>query len=323
MTTVRFQQIIAIVAILLFIIKIIASYMTNSAAILTDALESLVNVIAGFLGLYSVWLANKPRDENHPYGHGKIEYISASIEGTLIIMAGVIIIISTIQKIADPEPVTAVYEGMILIGITAVINIVVGIYAKRFGTKRLSPAIAAGGAHLMSDAYTSFGIILGLIVVKWTGWILLDYIIAILFASIIIYTGWKVIRKSLAGIMDEADMVFLQEFVQFLDVNKHKDWIDLHNLRVIRYGSVIHIDAHMTLPWYYDVNAAHQAVKDLELLIKNRYDTSVELFIHIDACTLHSCTICCKEDCTVRKQPYTQHLTWTLHNVLKNKQHKL
>lgn len=323
MTAIRFQRIIAIVAVLLFVIKIAASYLTNSAAILTDALESLVNVIAGFLGLYSVWLAGKPRDENHPYGHGKIEYISASIEGTLIIIAGVIIIISTVQKIANPQPVTAVYEGLILIGVTAVINIVVGIYAKRFGTKRMSPAIAAGGAHLMSDAYTSFGIILGLLVVQWTGWVMLDYIIAIIFAGIIIYTGWKVIRKSLAGIMDEADLAFLKKFIAFLDEHKHKDWIDLHNLRVIHYGAVIHIDAHMTLPWYYDVNAAHQAVSDLELLIKQQYDTSVELFIHIDACTPNSCIICCKEDCAVRQQPYTQHLTWTIANVLKNKQHRL
>lgn len=310
-------------AVFLFAIKIIAAYLTKSAAVLTDALESLVNVIAGFLGLYSVWLASKPKDKNHPYGHGKIEYVSASIEGTLITIAGIVIIVTTIQKINNPEPLEAVYEGLLLVSITAIINFFVGFYAKRFGTKNHSPAVAAGGAHLMSDAYSTIGIILGLVLVELTGWVIVDYIIALIFGLIIIYTGLKVIRKSLAGIMDEADIKFLENFIAFLESHKKKDWIDFHNLRIIKYGSVIHVDAHMTLPWYYNVIEAHKCIKDLEELIKSEYDTSVELFIHIDACKFESCKICCVEGCPVRQQPYQHHLEWNLENVLRNKQHEI
>lgn len=323
MSSIKFQKIIATVAVLLFAIKIIAAYLTNSAAVLTDALESLVNVIAGFLGLYSVWLASKPKDKNHPYGHGKIEYVSASIEGTLITIAGILIIVTTIEKIKNPEPLESVYEGLILVSITAVINFLVGYYAKRFGTQKHSPAVAAGGAHLMSDAYSTLGIILGLVLVKLTGWIMVDYIIALIFGGIIIYTGIKLIRQSLAGIMDEADIKFLKGFIAFLETHRKNDWIDLHNLRIIKYGAVIHIDAHMTLPWYYNVLEAHQCVKDLEELIKVQYDTTVELFIHIDACKFESCKICCIKRCPVRQQPYQQHLEWSLENVLRNKQHEI
>lgn len=318
---VHFQRNIVILAILIFIVKMIAWYLTDAVAIFTDALESTVNVAAGLFGLFSVWLAAKPRDANHPYGHGKIEYVSAAVEGTLIFVAGILIIYQSVTRLFEVTPLHRLDAGLILISITALANGWVGYKAQQYGKKHLSPTIRASGHHLLSDTYSTIGIIVGLLLVKITNWFWLDALVGIVFAFVILYNGYKVIRSSLAGIMDEADLDFLKDFIAFIQTNRNPNWIDLHNLRLIRYGSVMHIDAHMTLPWYLTVQDAHEEVQQLELLIKNQYQNSVELFIHIDSCKPTSCYICAIDKCPVRQHSLQGTLVWTLDNVLKNKQH--
>ncbi len=318
---VKFQRNIAILAVVLFVIKIIAWRLTASVAIFTDALESTVNVVSGFLGLYSVWLAAKPRDENHPYGHGKVEYVSAAVEGTLIMVAGLMIIYHSVIRLWHPQPIEKLDIGLVLITITAFANGIVGYRAQQIGKKNRSAAIQAGGHHLLSDTYSTIGIIIGLLMVKLTGWLWMDAVVGIVFAIIILYTGYKVLRESLAGIMDEADLKFLEEFIAFIQSHRTSSWIDLHNLRLIRYGTVMHIDAHMTLPWYMNVQTAHDKVQELEILIQNAYQNAVELFVHVDFCSPMACKICSIDNCTERKYPFENTIPWTLENVLKNKQH--
>lgn len=320
---VRLQTIIAISAVVIFIIKIIAWYLTRSLAIYTDAIESLVNVVAGFLGLYSVWLAAQPKDKNHPYGHGKVEYLSSAIEGTLIIIAGAIIIYQAIDRLFKPSAVSDLPTGILLIALTALMNGALGYYAVRYGKKHHSIALESSGKHLLSDTYSTIGILVGLAALSLTNWVALDAIIASAMGIIIIYSGYTVMRKSLAGIMDEADLKLLEEIIQFTDNERKPDWIDLHNLRVIQYGNVIHIDAHMTVPWYYDVIKSHDTVTSLEKSVKIKYKNKVEFFIHTDACTEMSCALCSIENCRVRQRPFQHSIPWTLENVLENKQHKL
>jgi cation diffusion facilitator family transporter len=319
----RIQKWVVTVAVLLFFIKIVAFGVTRSVAILTDALESTVNVIAGFIGLYSLYVAAKPRDENHPYGHGKAEFLSAAVEGTLIIVAGLVIIYESVLHLIYPSELKQLDRGILLVAFTALINFIVGYISIRIGKKNNSLALTASGKHLQTDTYSTLGIILGLVLIRYTHLNWLDSVTAIIFAFIIIVTGYQILRHSLAGIMDEADKELLQKMLAVLNANRRTNWIDLHNLRVIKYGGLLHIDCHLTVPWYLNVVEAHKEVEELGNLIKREFGTVFELFVHTDPCLDFSCPICTKDDCSVRKHLFKKRIEWTLENVLKDKKHSL
>ncbi len=314
---------VVIVAVLLFIIKIVAFFLTQSVAILTDALESTANVIAGFIGLYSLYVAAKPQDEDHPYGHGKAEFISAAVEGTLILVAGLIIIYESINNFIHPHNIQQLDSGIILVAITAVINFIVGYISIRNGKKNNSLALIASGRHLQSDTYSTIGIIAGLVLIFVTGFIWLDSLVAIIFAFIIIYTGYRIIRSSVAGIMDEADSELLTKLVQVLNANRRGTWVDLHNLRVIKYGGQLHIDCHMTVPWYLNINEAHAEIDALIELVRKEFGDAIEFFVHTDGCLYSQCSLCGKMDCPVRKHPFIHRIEWTVENIRSNKKHQL
>ncbi len=317
----KFQRIIAIVGIILFLVKLYAWYVTNSVAILTDALESTINVIAGLIGLYSLYLSSLPKDQNHPYGHGKVEFISASIEGTLISIAGVVIMYEAIGELQNPKTIEKLDLGLILVSITAVINYLLGYYALKKGKKNNSLALIASGKHLQTDTYSTIGIVVGLIILYFTKIAWVDSVTALLFAAFIIYTGYKILRESISGIMDETDELLLKEVVDFLSEQRRENWIDLHNLRIIKYGSTLHFDCHMTVPWYFNIEEGHKEVDALEDAVKNYFGDRIELFVHLDACKEYSCNICCKTDCPVRKHPFQEKIKWTIENVSSNKKH--
>jgi cation diffusion facilitator family transporter len=317
----RVQLWITALSLVLFITKIIAYYQTNSLAILSDALESIVNVVAGFIGLYSLYVAAKPEDLEHPYGHGKAEFISAAIEGTLIVASGFLIIYETVQNFINQRKIYSLDTGLYLVGATAVINYIAGMVCLRIGTKNKSLALQASGKHLQTDTYSTLAIIVGLILMIVTKLFWLDKAIAIVMSGFIIYNGYLIIRKSLAGIMDEADMDLLKQMLQVLNANRRENWIDLHNLRVIKYGSRLHLDCHLTVPWYLNVHEAHIEVEALDKLIRQQFGDSIELFVHTDGCLPISCPICSKDDCPVRQQPFQKRLEWTLENILSNKKH--
>jgi len=319
----RIQKWVVTVAVLLFLIKIIAFFLTRSVAILTDALESTVNVIAGFVGLYSLYIASKPKDTDHPYGHGKAEFLSAAVEGTMIIVAGFIIIYEAIDNFIDPHKLQKLDWGILMISITAAINYVVGFISLRNGKKNNSLALIASGKHLQSDAYSTLGLVVGLAIIYFTGKVWLDSAVAILFAFIIIYTGYKILRSSIAGIMDEADSELLKKLIALLNNNRRENWIDLHNLRVIKYGGQLHVDCHLTIPWYLNISEAHQEIELLTGLVKKELGDSVEFFVHTDPCLDFSCPICTKSDCAVRKHPFTKRVDWTLENTLSDMKHRL
>lgn len=319
----KLQKWITLLSVVLFVLKIAAYYFTHSMAILTDALESIVNVIAGFIGLYSLYVAAKPRDIDHPYGHGKAEFVSAAVEGGLIVAAGIMILYETIQNLIHENPLESLDTGLILIAITAVINYVAGAYCINLGKKNNSMALMASGKHLQVDTYSTAAIILGLGLMLLTKLYWLDKVIAGVMGVFIIYNGYKIIRTSLAGIMDEADMELLNKFIAVLNERKQENWIDLHNLRVIKYGSLLHVDCHFTVPWYLNVHEAHREIDGLAGLIQQEFGDRIELFVHTDGCLPFSCSICSKTDCTVRQHPFQHKIAWTMENLVSNKKHQL
>lgn len=315
-------QILAIViGAILMIIKFGAWWLTHSNAIMTDALESIVNIVAGFFALYSLILSQKPRDKNHPYGHGKVEFLSAGFEASLITLAGLGIIAKAIHNSFHPSMIHQLDIGIFLVALAGVINYILGYALEKKGNEAKSLTLIASGKHLKTDAYTSIGLLLGLGLVFMTGWVMLDNIIAILFGLIILYTGYSLLRTSVAGIMDEADDQLIKDIVKDLDKNRRDNWIDIHNFRVIKYGSTLHIDCHMTLPWYFNTREAHDEVEAFEDLVDNICDAPTELFIHVDPCIPDSCKVCQKKDCPVRGMEKQTRITWELDNIVKNKKH--
>jgi len=320
---IRVQLWVAILSVALLLTKLVAFILTGSVAILTDALESIVNVVAGFFGLFSLYLAAKPRDADHPYGHGKIEFVSSAVEGSMIFIAGTFIIYEATANLIHPSALRKLDLGIMLIGATAILNFIAGTICVRIATKNNSQALLASGKHLKSDTYSTAGILIGLILIHLTNIMWIDSVVAILFSFIILYTGYKIMRSSLAGIMDEVDKTLLTKMVTLLNKNRKSNWIDLHNLRIIKYGSVLHIDCHLTLPWYLNLVEAHEEVDALSELVRKNFGESVEFFVHTDPCLEFSCKICDKHECQVRKDSFKYRIDWTVENVMANKKHGL
>jgi cation diffusion facilitator family transporter len=317
----KVQLAVTLLSVVLFAAKMIAYYFTHSLAILTDALESIVNMLAGFIGLYSLYVAAKPSDKDHPYGHGKAEFLSAAVEGALITAAGFFIIYQTVETFFSKAQPHSIDTGIWLVAATALLNFIAGFVCIRIGKKNNSLALVASGKHLQIDTYSTLAVIAGLLFIYYTKVYWFDKALALIISLFIMYNGYKIIRSSIAGIMDEADMELLKELIIFLNKHRKENWIDLHNLRVIKYGALLHIDCHLTVPWYLNVHEAHEAVDSLTTIIKEKYGSSVELFIHTDACLNFSCSICTKEECSKRKRPFTEKVEWTLDNVLSDKKH--
>lgn len=320
---IRIQKWVAILSVTLLAIKVVAYYLTHSVSVLTDALEGIVNVVAGFFGLYSLTLSAKPRDADHPYGHGKIEFISAAVEGVMIVVAGVLIIVESLRNLFNPSPLHQLDVGILLITLTAVANFVVGSVCVRTGKKNNSLALEASGKHLKSDTYTTVGILVGLALIYFTNILWLDSVVALGFSLFILYTGFKILRSSIAGIMDERDHQLLAQLIKAINTGRSKNWVDLHNLRIIKYGSVLHIDCHLTVPWYLNVHEAHSEIDKLGNIIRNQFGSSIEFFVHSDGCLPIGCPICIKEDCPVRYHAFKKRIEWTVENVESNEKHNI
>ena len=299
----------------------LAWYLTNSVAILTDALESIVNVIAGFIGIYSLYVSAKPKDSDHPYGHGKAEFLSAAVEGTLILVAGVLIVYEAAKSLFHSHIIQKLDSGIILFAATAIVNYVMGLICVRMGNKNNSIALVSSGKHLQTDTYSTGGIIFGLILLKILQIWWIDSIVAIIFACIIMITGYKIMRRSIAGIMDEVDSALLNKMVATLNMHRRENWIDMHNLRIIKYGGRLHLDCHLTVPWYLNVNEAHAEIDALSDLVKSEFETSMELFVHSDPCLEFSCRICTKQDCNVRQHPFEKKIVWSMENISTDHKH--
>lgn len=317
------QRLVVLTSVVLFVGKIIAWQITGSVSVLSDALESVVNVLSGFFGLYSIYLSSLPRDANHPYGHGKVEFISAGFEGTLITLAGGVIIYESMAHFGNTIHPHGYGVGIWIVGASALINYIVGAIALKKGKTNHSLALTASGKHLQTDTISTLAILVGLVIISITGWTWLDSVIAIAFSLYIMYSGFAIVRQSLAGIMDESDEKLLNELVAFLEENRSPNWVDLHNLRIIKYGAILHMDCHLTVPCYFNVHEAHNEIDKLQALLTNRFGERVELFVHTDGCLDFSCAICDKEDCTQRKQPFANKVHWTVKNISSNLKHRI
>lgn len=299
-------------------LKFFAYYITDSNAILSDALESIINVIASGFAFYSIYLSAQPKDRNHPYGHGKIEFFSAGFEGALIVIASLFIIIEAVKRIMEPSPIQNLVQGSLFIVVTIIINMLIGYKLIEEGRRSNSLALTADGRHLLSDSISSIVLIVSVGLILLTGQVWIDSVASLFFGLFLAYSGFQLVSKSVAGLMDATDELVLEKVVQSLRGNRKDHWIDVHNLRVQQYGSDLHIDCHLTLPYYWELQKAHEAIHAFENVLKENHTGETEIFVHADPCIPQCCYFCKMAECPVRQHDFVQDIDWQSVNLVKN-----
>lgn len=317
------MKLVLLVGILVMGLKFLAWFITHSNAILTDAVESIVNVLAGSFALYSLYYASKPRDEDHPYGHGKIEFVSGGVEGGMILLAGLAMVIKGIVAFFHPPVLHHLDSGLLLTAFSGFVNFLLGRLLLKRGAELQSTTLVADGKHLLTDTWSSIGLVVGLLGIYFTGLLWLDQAITLVLGLIIIRTGFQLIRESIFNLLDKADYEKIEQLIRILNQHRTSSWIDIHNLRALKYGAVVHVDCHMTLPWYFSLEEAHREVDALGKLAAREMNYEIEFFIHADPCLPKSCGICQMHDCKVRQFPFERKLEWKLENVLPDRKHSL
>lgn len=300
------------VGLLMLVMKMGAYLVTGSSAILSDALESVVHVVATAFALFSVILAARPPDPSHPYGHGKIEYFSAGFEGALIIIAAFAIIYEAAPALIKGPELRSLDVGAVVIAAAGLINLLLGIYLIRVGRRTHSLILEADGKHVLTDSFTSIGVLLGLLLVMATGWTPLDPLMAIAVALNIVVTGGRLIMQSVHGLMDAAEPESLEKVVGVLARQRRAGWIDLHRLRIIRSGDLQHVDLHLTVPRFWDVERGHDEQELLEAMIAGAFFGRAGVIVHLDPCVDACCTFCDFEPCPIRQAACAGRREWSV-----------
>lgn len=293
-----------VVAIVLLAAKYQAYRMTGSTAILSDALESIVNVVAAVFALGGIAFASQPADRNHPYGHGKIEFFSAAFEGGLIAFAAVLIIYEVFQALGRGAEVRSLDAGLLIVLSAGLVNLALGLYLLRVGRRLQSLTLVADGKHVLSDFWTSIGIVVGLLLVRLTGIWWLDPLTAAVVALNLMWTGYRLVRHAAGGLLDEEDIGLLSRFLTALESRLGQGVIRVHHLRAIRAGRFHHVEAHLVVPEFWSVEQAHELSEDLAARVIAELGVEGELVFHTDPCHRIYCAMCDLDDCIIRREPF-------------------
>jgi len=297
--------------------KLAAYFITGSSAIFSDAAESIVHIAATSMALYSIYLSSKPADENHLYGHGNIEYFSAGIEGFLIVLAAIVIIYFSIEDMIHGVKTEQLDIGTAIIATAGLVNLFLGFYLLKVGKRTNSLTLIADGKHVLTDSYTSIGVVLGLILVLITDLLIIDPIIAIIVAINILITGYQLIRSSIGELMNETDKEMLNTIsIQLCEMRKDY-WIDIHHLRFWKSGENIFVDFHLILPFYFSIKQSHIEEEHIEDKLQE-ISPNAGVRIHMDYCKDECCKFCDLQTCTHRKEPKSISFEWNYKKFIAN-----
>jgi cation diffusion facilitator family transporter len=285
-------------------VKFWAYHLTLSTAVLSDALESIVNVVAAVFAVGGVVFAGKPADRSHPYGHGKIEFFSAAFEGGLIAFAAVLVMIQAVRGFVGGGELKELNRGLMLVVGAGTLNGVLGWFLVSTGKKFHSLTLVADGKHVLSDFWTSAGVVVGLLLVRLTGVRWIDPVVAGILGLNLAWTGWKLVRQAAGGLLDEEDAEMVRRLVSAADAGSGSGIIWVHNLRAIRAGRFVHVDAHIVVPMFWDVSRAHDATDDFEQRVIQVCGLKGEIVIHTDPCRQLYCAQCDLPECPVRREPF-------------------
>jgi cation diffusion facilitator family transporter len=292
------------VAAVVFTVKAAAWILTGSVAVFSDAMESIVNVVAALLLVWSLRMAAQPADRDHPYGHGKAEFLSAGVEGALIVVAAVLIGVQALRDLVTGSVPQRLDTGIALVAGASLLNGALGFYLVRVGRRTRSLALVADGRHVLTDVWTSGGVLVGLLAVEWTGRIWLDPAVALAVAANIVREGWRLVRHAVGGLLDQADEALLVRLAAALEKDRPPEWIDVHNLRAWRSGAEAHVDLHLVVPRYFDAERLHRIQDEVAERMEAAAGMPAETVVHFDPCRPHECPRCTMPACAVRSAPH-------------------
>lgn len=312
-----------ILSIIVFILKATAALRTDSTALFSDAIETLVNVTAAVIALGVLRFISQPRDENHPYGHGKAEFISSAVEGGFVLSAALVIFFEGVKNLVNENRIEFDQVGLAVSIIATIINFFLAIYLKKVSENKKSVMLNASSVHVMSDVWTTIGMLAALGITKITGFFWLDPAIAILVGAFLLFEGYKLLREAFSGLTDELDPKILKEltlaFQKVVDEGGAPGLVDLHAVKFIRAGNFHHVDAHLVVPRFWNVEQAHSFMEDLEAKVVKNYAFDGEIAFHIDPCTPDDCSTCLVQNCPVRNAAFTKRKTFTPEHVAADK----
>jgi cation diffusion facilitator family transporter len=301
----------------LLVAKYTAYALTGSTAILSDAMESIVNVVAAVFALGGLLFAGRPADRSHPYGHGKIEFFSAAFEGGLIAFAAVMIVYQAGVSLLHGVEVRQLDLGLTITGAAGVANLALGGFLVRTGRRASSLTLVADGQHVLSDFWTSLGVVVGLLLVRMTGVLWLDPLVAAIVGINLAWTGLRLVRHAAGGLLDEEDTALLQKLLVALNASLVPGIIRVHNLRAIRAGRFSHIDAHLVVPEFWSVESAHDAADAFERQVIKACGIEGEIVFHTDPCRRLYCARCDIPACPIRVEPFQSRPALTVEEIVQ------
>ena len=306
-----------LISIIVLFLKTKAYYATFSMGVLSDALETVVNVMTALVALFAVKIAAEPADESHPYGHGKLEYFSAAFEGGLIFFAAMAIVFQAAKSFFQVNEQLNVFNGNAYIFAATAVNLSTGLFLIWWGHSQNSEALKASGKHLMSDVITTVGVFVGLILVKLTDLVWIDSFVGVLVGTYLLYEAFKILKSNTAALMDATDLESVNLLSEVFNNNRHDEIIDIHNIKLIRSGNFHHIDAHVVVPEYMDVARVHQITHEFEDEVVKAYRYEGEIAFHIDPCKKSFCMQCRKTDCPIRRSEFVEVKKYSAQDLVK------
>jgi cation diffusion facilitator family transporter len=294
-----------------------AYQLTGSTAVLSDALESIVNVVAATFAITSLIFAGRPADRNHPYGHGKIEYFAAAFEGGLIAFAALLIVYEAGRGFFRTPELRQLDLGLAITFGAGLSNATLGWFLIRTGKATQSLTLIADGKHVLSDFLTSLGVVVGLLLVRLTGIVWFDPLVAAIVGVNLGWTGFWLVRHAAGGLLDEEDTKLTGKLVKAFDAYRMPGIIRIHHLRAIRAGRFTHVDAHVVVPEYWPVDRAHVLAESFEERVIQACGVEGEIVFHIDPCHRAYCIQCDVLDCPVRLAPFVARPPHTLDEAVR------
>lgn len=298
---------VALVAIAAGVAILVAKYhaarITGSAALLSDAYESVVNVVSALFALGAVIYAGQPADRDHPYGHGKIEHFSAAFEGGMISLAAVLILYEGVKGLVQGPQLQRLDSGLLVNLGAGALNGLLGWYLVRAGRVQQSQALMADGHHVLSDFYTTLGLAAGLLVVRFTGFVWLDPLIAVAVGLMLARTGFKLVKASSEALLDREDPEVVVRLVEAINAVKPPEILAVHEMRTLRSGRHVHVDIHVVLPEVFNIAEGHALVDRFNQAVIQAMALDGEFHTHTDPCQRAWCHACPVNDCPLRQAP--------------------
>ncbi len=291
-------------SLLILALKIHAARVAGSAALRSDALEGSVNVLAAAFGLGSVLFSERPADQDHPYGHGKIEYFAQAFEGGLISLAGFLILIDTVLRVIHQDPLQDLDQGLKLNVLAGFMNGILGFGIFLAGKKHHSQILISDGIHLLTDLLTTVILGVGLVLVIFTGWNWLDPLLALAVAGFLFRTGFKLVQESSNALLDAQSPELVDRIVGFLNEIPRRSVIAVHELKVQQFGRDKHVDLHVVVPEFLSIKDAHDESDRFAEDLMHKLGHHSIVHTHIDPCEREFCSECSFLDCPIRMKAF-------------------